>query len=186
MHPIRTLLATALALSATTTAGAADAGVESAVRGAQARWCTALVEVGRAQTDGGDVAAAAARLLDTLYDFRDEPGADDVLFKPTLAHGVHTFRNDRRGALAYFIGGYPDYPEDRGFARRPWQRCEPHLAGVVEAGPAVVAMGKVQLVAADGAEVYVDKTFVYRRAADGLRLIAHMSALPYQPPGADD
>jgi hypothetical protein len=35
-----------------------------------------------------------------------------VFFKPTLAFGDQTFRNDKKGVLAYFIGGDPDYPKD--------------------------------------------------------------------------
>jgi hypothetical protein len=39
-----------------------------------------------------------------------------VFLKPTLAFGDQTFRNDKKGALAYFIGGNTDYPNDKGFA----------------------------------------------------------------------
>jgi hypothetical protein len=39
-----------------------------------------------------------------------------VLFKPTLTFGDQTFRLDKEGAAAYFIGGNPKYPNDTGFA----------------------------------------------------------------------
>ena len=43
-------------------------------------------------------------------------------------------------------------------------------------------MGNVYLVNAAGEETMVDKTFVFRRCADGrLRLCVHKSALPYTP-----
>ncbi len=32
----------------------------------------------------------------------------------TLTHGDQTFRLDKRGALAYFVGGDEMYPSDKG------------------------------------------------------------------------
>jgi hypothetical protein len=43
-------------------------------------------------------------------------------------------------------------------------------------------MGNVFLTGADGKEVKVDKTFVFRRCKDGkLRLCVHKSTLPFDP-----
>jgi len=39
-----------------------------------------------------------------------------VLFKPTLPVNPQTFRATRAGALAYFVGGDPSFPKDKGFA----------------------------------------------------------------------
>jgi len=48
--------------------------------------------------------------------------------------------------------------------------------------PIVIAMGNVYITGPDGKEIMVDKTFVFRRCADGsLRLCVHKSALPYTP-----
>jgi hypothetical protein len=65
-------------------------------------------------------------------------------------------------------------------------QSQPTLAGgattfrTTRAGALASAMGKITLQAADGSEVTVDKTFAYRRDADGrLRIIAHHSSLPW-------
>ncbi len=162
---------------------AKDAITREDIDRAQSRWCAGLVEIGRVHAGGGDAVAAARRMIADNYAFAATDDVDDVLFKPTLAHGAKTFRTDLKGALAYFVGGDADYPDDRGFARKPWTTCRHAIAGTVIEGDVAVAMGNVWVGDAAGAETRVDKTFVYRRGDDGtLRIIAHMSALPYVPP----
>jgi hypothetical protein len=117
-------------------------------------------------------------VLSTAYAYDDGP----VLFKPTLAHGAQTFRMTKDGALAYFVGGDPAYPDDHGFALKQWVRCEPAIAGVVVQDGMAIAMGNVHLENAKGEKVMVDKTFGYRRDATGqLRIVLHHSSLPYTP-----
>ena len=54
--------------------------------------------------------------------------------------------------------------------------------GIQIHGDVALTMGNVYLTDAKGNEVTVDKTFVFRKCADGkLRLIAHKSALPFEP-----
>jgi hypothetical protein len=175
---VASMLATALAAPAM----AAGPITRDDVERAQSRWCAGLVTIGAAHAAGDDAAAAARAMIAANYAFAADPAAADVLFKPTLAHGATTFRDDLEGTLAYFVGGDADYPGDAGFARRPWTTCRHAIAGVVADGDIAVAMGNVWVGDADGAETKVDKTFVYRRDAEGtLRIIAHMSALPYAP-----
>ena len=146
---------------------------------AQRAWCDALIEIGRVGASGGDAQAVAAKVLSTAYDY----DTGTVLFKPTLTFGSQTFRMSRAGALAYFVGGDPSYPDDKGFARKQWVKCEPTIAGIVAADAMAVAMGKVALEDVHGNQVTVDKTFGYRRTDDGqLRIVVHHSSLPYSPP----
>jgi hypothetical protein len=50
-------------------------------------------------------------------------------------------------------------------------------------GNTALWQGNMWVKDASGAEVRVDKSFAYRRAADGgLRITLHHSSLPYQPP----
>ena len=145
---------------------------------AQATWCDALVRIGQVSAAGGDARAVAAEVLSSAYGYDHGP----TLFKPTLTHGAQTFRLTKAGALAYFVGGDPAYPDDDGFARKQWVRCTPEIAGVVVSGDMALAMGNVHLQDAKGTKVTVDKTFGYQRDDRGvLRIVLHHSSLPYQP-----
>lgn len=145
---------------------------------AQRAWCGALLEISRLSATGGDAKAYASTVLSTAYDY----DRGTVLFKPTLTFGAQTFRMDKDGALAYFVGGDPRYPDDTGFARKPWTNCEPAVKGTVVLGEAALAMGNVTFTDQSGKQVMVDKTFGYRRGPDGaLRIVLHHSSLPYTP-----
>lgn len=145
---------------------------------AQKAWCAALIDIGRASTDDRDEKELAEKVLSAAYDY--DTGV--VLFKPTLTHGAQTFRLDKQGALAYFVGGDAAYPDDKGFARKAFTSCEPTIAGFVASGDMAIAMGNVVMVDAKGAQVKVDKTFGYRRDDSGnLKIVLHHSSLPYTP-----
>jgi hypothetical protein len=121
-------------------------------------------------------------VIDDLYDYKEGV----VFFKPTLAYGKNTFRPTREGALAYFVGGDKNFPEDTGFALKNWTkaRYDNNAAekGVQIHGDIAITMGNVYFTNADGEEVMVDKTFVFRRCKDGkLRLCVHKSAMPFAP-----
>ena len=89
------------------------------VNAAQQAWCDALVQIGKLKEEGGDYKAFASEVLSSAYNY----DSGKVFFKPTLTFGDQTFRNDKKGALAYFIGGDPDYPNDKGFALKPWVKA---------------------------------------------------------------
>jgi hypothetical protein len=153
------------------------------VNAAQQAWCDALVAIGKTHADGGDVKAFASKVLDEAYNYNEAP----VFFKPTLAYGANTFRPTKKGALAYFVGGDPDFPEDKGFALKPWVKARfDNLGdgdeGIQIHGNIAITMGNVWVTDKDGNETMVDKTFVFKKADDGkLKLIVHKSALPYSP-----
>ncbi len=146
---------------------------------AQRAWCEALVAIGAESTrPDGDPVGMANTVLSTAYNY----DAGVVLFKPTLTSAPQTFRLDKAGALAYFVGGDPVYPNDAGFARKAFSACEAKVVGVVAHGDMAVAMGNVYLTDSAGKQVIVDKTFGYLRGDDGaLRIVLHHSSLPYSP-----
>lgn len=156
---------------------------EAEVNAAQQAWGDALIEIGRIHEAGGDAKAYAEHVLSDAYDY----DRGKVFFKPTLAYGKNTFRNNKEGALAYFVGGNPDYPEDKGFALKPWVKFRYDNAGegnngIQIYGDIAITMGNVWLTDKDGKEIMVDKTFVFKKSHDGrLRLVVHKSALPYDP-----
>ena len=155
---------------------------EDEVNATQKAWCDGLVRIGAVHAEGGDFRAVASTLIDQLYDYAE----GTVFFKPTLAFGANAFRSTKRGALSYFVAGDPDFPEDTGFALKPWVAAwyDNNAAenGIQIHGNIGITMGNVYVRSAAGQELMVDKTFVFRRCSDGrLRLCVHKSALPYSP-----
>lgn len=156
------------------------------VHAAQQAWCDALLAIGKAHTDGKDARALATKVLSEAYAY----DTGKVFFKPTLTHGEKTFRPTKAGALAYFVGGDPTFPDDKGFALTPWVKARyDNLGdgdqGIQIHGDIAITMGNVWVTDKQGNEVKVDKTFVFKKGTDGkLRLILHKSALPYTPPAA--
>lgn len=153
------------------------------VNAAQQAWCDALVKIGKLKEDGGDYKTFAEQVLSEAYNYDN----GKVFFKPTLAYGDQTFRNDKKGALSYFIGGDKDYPNDKGFALTPWVKARYDNAGTKNEGIQIygsiaITMGNVWVTDKNGKEVMVDKTWVFKKGKDGkLRIIVHKSALPFSP-----
>jgi hypothetical protein len=156
---------------------------EAEVNAAQQAWCDGLVKIGKSYKDGGDYKAVASQFIDDAYDFNE----GKVLFRPTLAVAPQAFRTTKPGTLAYFVGGDQNFPNDKGFALKPWVKCR--YDNTVEGSNAVrihddiaFAMGNVYFTGEDGKEIFVDKFFAFRKGSDGkLRLIVHKSALPNLP-----
>jgi hypothetical protein len=163
--------------------GAQDIITYDEVNAAQQAWCDALVKIGQIKEEGGDYKAFANQVLSDAYNY----DFGKVFFKPTLAYGDQTFRNDKKGALAYFVGGDPDFPNDKGFALTPWVKARydnagPNNEGIQIYGSVAITMGNVWVTGKDGKEVMVDKTWVFKKGKDGkLRIIVHKSSLPFQP-----
>lgn len=156
---------------------------EQEVNDAQQAWCDALVAIGKTYEEGGDYRALALDVLTNAYDY----DKGQVFFKPTLTWGEQTFRKSKEGALAYFVGGDENYPNDQGFALKPWAEVwydngSRGSEGVMIQGNIGITMGSVHLKDKEGNEIHVDKTFVFKKGEDGVvRLILHKSALPYNP-----
>lgn len=153
------------------------------VNAAQQAWCDALVKIGKLKEEGGDYKAFAEQVLSDAYNYDN----GKVFFKPTLAFGDQTFRNTKEGALAYFVGGDSRFPNDKGFALKPWVKARYDNAGeknegIQIYGSVAITMGNVWVTDKEGNEVMVDKTWVFRKGKDGkLRIIVHKSSLPFSP-----
>jgi len=153
---------------------------EAEVLQAQQAWGEALVSISQAYRQGGrDQAEQLAReVLDAAYGYAQGL----VLFKPTLTSGETTFRTGYDGALAYFVGGNPAFPDDSGFALKGWESFEIDNAGVFINGNLALTMGNVMLTDAQGNVTTVDKTWGFQRDEDGsLRIVLHHSSLPFAP-----
>lgn len=165
---------------------------EKEINEAQATWCRRLVEISRAYMErerrGDEYKTLARNFVDELYDNWEDR---QVFFRPTLALAPRNFRTTRAGALAYFIGGDPNFPDDKGFIKLNW--IDARYDNVIEGKEAIqrhgnigIAMGNVYLtpeVSTDGKDTVVDKVFVYRKYEEGdVRLIVHNSAATNLPP----
>lgn len=149
---------------------------------AQARtaWGDALIAISEAyEADGINAARAVAEgVLDAAYGYNLGP----VLFKPTMASGEKTFRPTKKGALSYFVGHDADYPLDGGFGIKGWRKVETETSASFIEGDVAMWMGWVILTDKDGQVTKVDKSWGYKKDADGtLRIVLHHSSLPYQP-----
>jgi hypothetical protein len=149
---------------------------ETEVLAAQEGWCDALVGISaKHESEGKEAAKAmASDVIDAAYGYQ----MGVVLFKPTLTVAPQTFRTTKDGALAYFVGGDPAYPDDKGFALKGWTACK--IANIE--GDSASTMGNVIFTNKDGSVTTVDKTWMFvKDDAGALRIVVHHSSLPYTP-----
>ena len=153
---------------------------QAEVEAAQRAWGDALVAIATEYDKKGKDAATqlAGQVIDSAYGYNMGP----VLFKPTLAAPPTTFRTTRDGALSYFVGGNPSFPDDSGFALKGWRSYKIDNAAILITGNSAISMGNVSITDSRGNVTVVDKTWGYVRDAEGkLRIVLHHSSLPYTP-----
>ncbi len=153
---------------------------EKDLEAARKVWGDALVAISKAyEGEGIDAARALAEgALDGAYGYNMGP----VLFKPTLSSGEQTFRPTRKGALSYFVGHDADYPADGGFGLKGWRTVTSETSASFIEGDVAMWMGWVTFTDKDGQVTKVDKSWGYKKDADGvMRIVQHHSSLPYQP-----
>lgn len=151
---------------------------EAEVEAAQKAWGAALIQISTDYKEGGiDKAKATAEaVLDAAYGYNLGP----VLFKPTLTVAPQTFRPTKEGALAYFVGGNKDFPDDSGFALKGWTKYEFENSAIHITADLALTMGKVRITNDKGETTEVDKTWAFKKDDAGtLRIVLHHSSLPY-------
>ena len=152
---------------------------EQEVVEAQKQWGEGIVTIGQVYAEGGDYEKAAAEHINQFYGY----DLSLVLFKPTLA-SVEQFRASFDGALSYFVGDNVSYPEDKGFALKPWTKVRWQNSGITNNSCTMaVAMGNYYFTPTEGDEVKVEYTIGYvKDQQDDLRIVVHQSSLPYSAP----
>tara|TARA_B100001250_G_C19539530_1_gene674091 strand:+ start:307 stop:786 length:480 start_codon:yes stop_codon:yes gene_type:complete len=149
---------------------------EEEVLGAQEKWAKAVIDIGNKFIANEDHLSCTEMFLDRLYAF----SMGDVLFKPTLV-SQKQFRLTKKGALSYFIGGDPDFPEDTGFALKKWKNIRFENKKILIEGNIAIAMGNY-FMTVDNFETKIEYSLVYKKDPEGnLRIILHDSHLPYNP-----
>ena len=151
---------------------------ENEVMEAQKAWGDGIVKIGKTYIEKGDYKAVATDHINNFYNYQE----GTVLFKPTLV-SQKQFRTDFQGALSYFIGDDENYPEDHGFAIKPWSSVRWENTGTKIIGNMAVAMGNYYFTPANGGnDVKVEYSFAYTKDKAGkLKVILHDSHLPYTP-----
>ncbi|MCM5663743.1 phosphoribosyl-AMP cyclohydrolase [Galbibacter mesophilus] len=151
---------------------------EREVVDAQKLWGDGIVRIGNVFTEGGDYSKEAADFIQDMYGY----DLSSVLFKPTLASDDQ-FRSSFDAALSYFVGGNEAYPEDKGFAIKPYTKVTFDNTGIINNSCRMaVAMGNYYFTGTDGSETKVEYTFAYVKDKTGkLRIVTHQSSLPYTP-----
>ena len=141
------------------------------------------------QSGGFDKAKATAdAIIEAAYTYQF--GA--VAFKPTLTVAPQTFRPTFDGALSYFVGGNPDFPNDKGFGLgdhtdtglKQWisTAVNNNAIQILDKNSAV-SMGNVSFVNSEGTVTTVDKTWGWEKYPDGsIRIHLHHSSLPNGDP----
>ena len=151
---------------------------EHDILNALGEWGECLISISKAYEEKGLDAARtiADQTLDRLYGFDLGP----VLFKPTLSGGADTFRPTKAGALSYFIGHEPKYPDDSGFGIKFWRKVKPETSTTFIQNDVAMWMGWVSFIDKNNAVLKVDKTFGYTRDKHGnLKIVLHHSSLPF-------
>jgi len=146
---------------------------------ARTAWGEGLVAISRAYEDSGidQARSVASKVLDAAYGYDLGP----VLFKPTLSGGEQTFRTSKDGALSYFVGHTSEYPQDGGFGIKGWREVRSETAAEFIEGEVAMWMGWIYCIDKDGQITKVDKSFGYKRDAEGvLRIMLHHSSLPFE------
>jgi hypothetical protein len=145
---------------------------------AQKAWAESLLKISKTHLEKGDYKKVASEELDKGYNYAN----GIVLFKPTLTTGEQTFRMDKEGALAYFVGGNSKYKDDTGFALKGWVKYGIVNRGIILNGSTAITMGNIILTDNKGNTVVVDKTWGFKMNELGeLKIILHHSSLPYKP-----
>ncbi|MGP1274948.1 MAG: phosphoribosyl-AMP cyclohydrolase [Caulobacterales bacterium] len=180
LHVRAATLALCAGLAVPAMAFADDGLTEAEVLAAQQAWGDALVQIATVNAEQGPEAAreTAREIIDAAYGYQLGP----VLFKPTLAAAPQTFRTTAEGALAYFVGQDPEFPNDSGFALNDWTAVEIENAAIFIDDETAMTMGNVLITDSEGNVTIVDKTWGFHRDEDGVvRIVLHHSSLPYQP-----
>ena len=141
----------------------------------QKQWGDGIIKIGKNFLEKGNYKKEAEILIADLYGFEE----GTVLFKPTKA-ADEQFRLTTESAVSYFVGGNPDYPEDRGFAINPWGKVRFENSGFILMEHYAVAMGNYFFTDYEGNETKVEYTFGYFISPNGtLKINLHHSSLPF-------
>jgi len=142
----------------------------------QQEWANAVIKVGSLKNNRQECETFTQSAIGKLYAYH----AGTVLFKPTKT-SVIQFRSTKQGAVSYMIGGDINFPEDHGFALKPWLKIRFENTGMILEENRALAMGNYFFTDESGNETKVEFTFGYRKIGDDLKIDLHHSSIPFNP-----
>ena len=141
---------------------------------AQKKWSDGLLKIVEKHQNNKDYTLEASNFIDEVYAYN----SGKVLFKPTLATDVQ-FRLNKVAALSYFVGGNPNFKEDKGFALKVWTAVRWENSAIKLEGDIAFAMGNYYFKNKDG-ELKVEFSFSYKKVGNYLKIILHDSHFPFK------
>ncbi|MAJ81659.1 MAG: hypothetical protein CMF41_01940 [Legionellales bacterium] len=137
-------------------------------------WADGILKIGSDFRNQNNYQKTAIDFVKTLYAF----DFTNVLFKPTLAK-EQPFRNTIDGAHSYFVGGNTHFPEDMGFALKPWTSISYRMGHYVINEKLMTWMGHTDFIDQDNEIVSVHSTFVWSHFNhdEYPKIIVHHSSL---------
>jgi len=154
---------------------AQDYGISTVdVEKAQEAWGDGIVKIGEIYLEDGNYKEAAMKHIMNSYDYAD----GSVLFKPTMA-AERPFRPTAEGALSYFVGGNDKFPEDKGFAIKPWTNVRFENHNIITYGMKGIAMGHYYFTDLKGKETKVEFTLGFLKRGDDIKITIQDSSLPF-------
>ena len=142
-------------------------------------WGNGIILISKTYDEAGIEKAiiTAKKILQDLYAFELGP----ILFKPTLSGSNQTFRSNLEGALSYYVGNNPKYPNDSGFGIQSWNKFESKTSDVFIDENIAIWMGSVTFTKKNGDAIKVDKSLAYKKMPSGnLKIVLHHSSLPHK------
>lgn len=143
----------------------------------QKEWGDWIIKIGTLKENPSEYERETEAFIKKLYNYDN----GKVLFKPTRA-SEKQFRLTKEGALSYFVGGNPKYPEDTGFALQPWTNIRFENADIILEKDRAFAMGNYFLTDSTGNEIKVEFVLGFLKDSSGsLKICIHHSSFPYRP-----
>lgn len=144
---------------------------------AQLEWANGIINLGKLKENPSEYTRAAEEFVTRHYNYDN----GRVLFKPTRASKLQ-FRLTKEGALSYFVGGNPNFPEDTGFALQPWTKIKFDNADIILEETRAFAMGNYYLTDLSGEETKIEFMIGYtQNSVRELKINIHHSSFPYKP-----
>lgn len=148
---------------------------EREVLEAQNLWAKGMIEIAEAYQSKKDYHAVADKHVTRCYGY----DFTEVLFRPTTVN-QQIYRPTKEGAISYFVGGNPDFPNDRKSVS-PLENVRFENAGIKINGNIALAMGRYYFLR-DSIESVAEYAFAYSKNKSGqLKIIMHNSHRPYSP-----
>lgn len=160
------------------------------IKAAKEEWGNRIVEISQTylqiKDDQGETEARqkarllATKLVTDLYAYDD---GEQVFFRPTLATAPNEFRQTKEAAIEYFV---PEQPEgklgDHGFAIKGWTKVVFRPIGIaIRSEEVAEGAGWYDFYTANTDEpLQVHQAFVYKKIGGKVKVVSHMSFLPYQ------